>query len=74
LLRKAARFHNLDLGRSWLIGDRYCDIAAASTAGVRSILVSTGQAGNDRDSYSVEPNRRCPDLGSAAEEILKALA
>ena len=74
LLRKAARFHNLDLGRSWLIGDRYCDIAAASSAGVRSILVATGHAGNDRDAYSVEPQHRCNDVGSAAEHILRATA
>ena len=53
LLRKAARRHNIDLGRSWLVGDRYCDIAAAHSAGCRSILVSTGHATNDRTRYSV---------------------
>jgi histidinol-phosphate phosphatase family protein len=74
LIRRAAQIHNLDLGRSWLIGDRYCDIAAASTAGVRSVLVSTGHAGNDRERYAVEPDQRCPDLSSAAEVVLKAIA
>lgn len=74
LLRRAAQFHHIDLSRSWLIGDRYCDIAAASAAGVRSILVSTGHAGSDREIYSVEPNMRCADLSSAADEILKAVA
>ena len=29
LLRKAAAVHNIDLAKSWLVGDRFCDIAAA---------------------------------------------
>jgi histidinol-phosphate phosphatase family protein len=73
LLRRAAKFHNLDLGRSWLIGDRYCDIAAASTAGVQSILVSTGHAGNDRGLYTVEPNDKCADVSTAAGLVLGAI-
>jgi histidinol-phosphate phosphatase family protein len=73
LLRRAAQLHHLDLSRSWLIGDRYCDIAAAASAGVRSILVATGHAGNDRERYSVEPDQRCSSLGGAAEIVLRAV-
>ena len=73
LLLKAAEVHHLDLNRSWLVGDRYCDIAAASSAGVHSILVSTGHAGCDRDRYSVQPDHHCADLASATEVILEAL-
>lgn len=72
LLRKAAQSHHLDLSRSWLIGDRYCDIAAAASAGVRSILVATGHAGSDRERYSVEPDQCCGDLSGAAEIVLRA--
>jgi mannose-1-phosphate guanylyltransferase / phosphomannomutase len=74
LLRKAARFHNIDLERSWLVGDRYCDVAAAASVGAKSVLVDTGHAGHDRSQFSVEPDRRCPDLASAAGFILSALA
>ena len=73
LLRAAASSHNLDLARSWLVGDRYCDIAAGLSAGARTILVSTGHNGNDKSRYSVEPTVRCPDLLSAAETILRDL-
>jgi histidinol-phosphate phosphatase family protein len=45
----------LDLSRSWMIGDGYRDIAAASAAGVRSILLSTGHA----ESHVVSPAARC---------------
>jgi histidinol-phosphate phosphatase family protein len=74
LLRQAARIHHLDLGRSWMVGDRYCDIAAASAAGTRSILVCTGHAGNDKALYSVEPDRKAASIADAAEHILKAVA
>lgn len=39
MLLDAANDLDLDLRRSWLIGDRWVDIAAASAAGVRSILL-----------------------------------
>lgn len=71
LLRQAAMLHHIDLERSWLVGDRYCDIAAASLAGTRSILVSTGHAGNDKDRYSVKPDLECADFAAAANLILE---
>lgn len=73
LLRRAAQFHNLDLADSWLVGDRYCDIAAGLSAGVHTMLVSTGHDGNDWSRYSVEPEQRCADLASAADLILREL-
>jgi len=74
LLRRAARLHHIDLGRSWLVGDRYCDIAAAVSAGVNGILVATGHGGSDRKAYDVEPELYSPDLATAADAILKAVA
>lgn len=74
LLRRAARFHHIDFARSWLIGDRYCDIAAASSVGTRTILVLTGHAGDDHDRYTVQCDERCVNLASASELILGELA
>lgn len=73
LLNRAADFHNLDLGRSWLVGDRYCDIAAAASVGVRSVLVETGHGGSDRALYPVEPDLRATDLREAAKMILREI-
>ena len=55
MLLEAARDHHLDLSRSWLIGDRIVDIAAARGAGVRGLLVRTGHAGNDAVTSIVPP-------------------
>lgn len=42
LLEAAAREFGVDLGRSFMIGDRFVDILAGRRAGARSILVLTG--------------------------------
>jgi D-glycero-D-manno-heptose 1,7-bisphosphate phosphatase len=42
LLLQAAQDLNLDLSRSYLVGDRYMDIQTAANAGVQGILVLTG--------------------------------
>jgi D-glycero-D-manno-heptose 1,7-bisphosphate phosphatase len=39
LLLQAARDRALDLERSWLIGDRWVDIAAGRAAGVKTVLL-----------------------------------
>jgi D-glycero-D-manno-heptose 1,7-bisphosphate phosphatase len=42
MLLSAAREMNLDLSRSWLIGDNLTDCEAGAAAGCRTILVRTG--------------------------------
>jgi D-glycero-D-manno-heptose 1,7-bisphosphate phosphatase len=42
MLRQAAREHDLDLGRSFVVGDRWSDVEAAQAAGARGVLVKTG--------------------------------
>jgi D-glycero-D-manno-heptose 1,7-bisphosphate phosphatase len=42
LIRQAAAEHNLDLSRSFMVGDKLIDAAAGENAGCRSILVLTG--------------------------------
>jgi len=74
LLRDAAHFHNIDLGRSWLIGDRYADIAAGTAAGARTILLRTGHNGHDRERYDCAPDHICDDLAAASKIVLEALA
>lgn len=73
MLRTAAAMHNIDLGRSWLVGDRYCDVAAAASAGAHSILVRGGHGGNDRSSFDVRPDHVVADLAEAAPLILADL-
>jgi D-glycero-D-manno-heptose 1,7-bisphosphate phosphatase len=69
MVLQAAREHDLDLSRSFLIGDKEIDAECAHNAGVRAIRVRTG--------FDQATNGSCADwvaedLLAAAEIILKA--
>jgi histidinol-phosphate phosphatase family protein len=75
LILQAAARHNLDLSRSWMIGDRYCDVAAAQAAGARGAMVLTGEAGSDRAKFpNITPDLIAPTLGEAVARILEQMA
>jgi histidinol-phosphate phosphatase family protein len=74
MLLRAARTHNLDLARSWLIGDRYADIAAAHAAGGRGALVKTGHAGDDRLRFADEADSVFADLPEALAYAVRDLS
>ena len=68
MLLEAARDLGIDLPHSWMIGDRAGDLEAGRQAGVRSILVLTGEATGDETSSAAMVAK---DFASAAEFILK---
>jgi D-glycero-D-manno-heptose 1,7-bisphosphate phosphatase len=65
LLEAAARW-GLDLPRSFMVGDRWSDVAAGRAAGCRSLLVETPYSGRER----CRPDRCVADLTEAAEWII----
>jgi len=67
---KAKKDLNIALEKSWVIGDSTRDILAAKNAGIKSILVKTGYAGEDR-SYEVTSDFVAENLNKAVELILK---
>jgi len=67
LLGAAARY-NIDLGESYMVGDRTADMLAARRAGVYPVLVRTGHGGKD-GKVTVEPDRVCDDLMAAVAWI-----
>jgi uridine kinase len=69
MLTLAQKELNADLGASWMIGDSTADILAAQSAGVRSILLETGNAGLD-EKYPVLPDHISPNLPAAVHYIL----
>lgn len=69
MLTLAQKELNADLGASWMIGDSTADILAAQLAGVRSILLETGNAGLD-EKYPVVPDHISPNLPAAVHYIL----
>ncbi|HQR04674.1 MAG: D-glycero-beta-D-manno-heptose 1,7-bisphosphate 7-phosphatase [Proteobacteria bacterium] len=42
MILNSARMLNIDLARSWMVGDKLIDVEAGKAAGVTSILVQTG--------------------------------
>jgi histidinol-phosphate phosphatase family protein len=62
----AAKALNVDLSRSWMVGDTTRDILMAKRAGLRSIRVMTGdefEIGN----YSAKPHYICDSFGEAID-------
>lgn len=68
MLLRAAEELGIDLGRSFLVGDRWRDIDAGVAAGCRTIFIERGY----REELRAVPEFRVQDLGEAAEIILKA--
>ena len=77
LLLRAAREHNLNLGASFVVGDRITDIIAGARAGCRTVLVQTGKhqlppiETVEPLDESVQPDHVCANLGEAARWILE---
>ena len=70
MVRRAASELNLDLGASWLIGDRTGDVQTAYNCGVRPVLVRTGIGGRDHR-YGAAPDYVFDDLAAAARFIVQ---
>lgn len=64
MLLQAAQDHDLDLSKSWMIGDKDLDVEAARRAGCRAALVKTG--------YGQSADAGKADL--VAEDLAEALA
>ena len=59
---KAAREHNIDLTRSFMIGDKYSDVEAGKRLQMTSILVLTGSGKKHVQRYKDDPTRIQPDI------------
>ena len=70
LLFKAADEMEIDLGRSYMIGDMPKDVEAAKRAGAKGILVRTGY-GQEHRAFDVEPDYIVGNILDAVRWILK---
>jgi len=74
MLRQAALDHEIDLGRSYVVGDKASDMNLAANAGAQGVLVLTGYGREtlaDRGHYPCEPAFVAEDLLDAARRILE---
>jgi D-sedoheptulose 7-phosphate isomerase len=68
LMKRAAQQYGIDLGQSFLIGDRWRDIDAGANAGCKTIWIDRGY--RERPPASV-PDARVASLSEAVDWILK---
>lgn len=69
MLVQAARELDIDLSRSWMVGDKLADIAAGQAAGCRPVLVRTGY-GHQEAARLPAGVPVCDDLAAAVALIL----
>jgi histidinol-phosphate phosphatase family protein len=70
LLRRASRDLQIDLDRSYMIGDTLKDIQAGKAVGAKSILVKTGYGAEEKIEGAFLPDHIAPDLQGAVNWIL----
>ena len=66
LLHEGARRHQVDLARSFLVGDRWRDVEAGQAAGCRTVFIDRGYAERAPDA----PDARVDSIAAAAEWII----
>ncbi|MBO9581389.1 MAG: HAD-IIIA family hydrolase [Sphingobium sp.] len=69
MIEQAVTALNIDLARSWMVGDSTADIAMAGKAGIRSVLVRTGEGGRD-GKWPAAPDFTAGSLAEAVDIIL----
>lgn len=69
LILDAAAAYNIDLRRSFMVGDRWSDVAAGQAAGCQTLLIDLPYSKGDR----CTPTHRVRDLAHAAEIIAREL-
>lgn len=75
MILRAAREHDIDLERSYVVGDSVVDIEAGAAAGVRGVLVLTGYGRglleHQKERFRTPPAHTADDLLEAVRFILE---
>lgn len=75
LILRAAKDLDIDLTKSWMLGDRYSDVQLAHNARVRAGFVLSGYGRGEyeyqRDAWRTQPDLIAEDLLAAVREILR---
>jgi len=70
-IRELADKYDIDLSRSWVIGDQTSDIAMGQINGCKTVLVQTGFAGENGKTEAT-PDSTAPNITQAASRVLAA--
>lgn len=74
MLFQAARHHDIDLRRSWMVGDILDDVEAGRRAGCRTILIDNGNETRWHLNAWRMPDVRVPDMGAACRLLASRMA
>ena len=69
MIEQARLRYNIDMEKSWIIGDTTRDIQTGINAGIKTILVKTGKSGND-GRFTVKPDCVFNNISEAVEFIV----
>ncbi len=72
LILRAAAKHNINLQKSWFIGDILNDVEAGRRAGCKAILIDNGNETEWESSFERTPHYIVTNLAAAAQVILSA--
>jgi D,D-heptose 1,7-bisphosphate phosphatase len=70
LIKKAEKDLNIDLSRSFMVGDKASDVEAGKRAGTRTIFVLSGRGEDEKDKIIKKPDHVAKDLYQAVNWIL----
>lgn len=70
MIEEAVKKYNIDLSKLYMVGDSTMDLETARNAGIKSVLVNTGFAGND-GKYDRSCDIEAKNLFDAVEKIIK---
>jgi D-glycero-D-manno-heptose 1,7-bisphosphate phosphatase len=75
MINQAAREHGLDIGRSFVVGDRYGDMDLAFRVGASAVFVQTGYGMGDLHwhgkTWARQPDKIANNLSDAVDWILR---
>jgi histidinol phosphatase-like enzyme len=69
MIRESADRMDVDLDKSWIIGDKSSDIETGKNAGIKTILVKTGYGGSEPGARDVNPDFTASNIGEAIDYI-----
>ena len=71
MIRAACADFDIDLARSWMIGDKILDVETGLNAGIRSAMVMTGYGRDHSEEMEAKPDVMAENLLDATVQITK---
>ncbi len=70
MIQNALSDFEIDMEKSWLIGDKALDVQAGRNAGLRTVLVMTGYGEKELEKLTAAPDLIAENLLDAVQEII----